>query len=121
MFKVPELARWKNAPDGWQSTEEDGNNGAFRLQSPESGWLLCIIASDQLGWEHVSVHAAKPGKMRTPTWKEMCYIKERFWSDEDVVMQLHPRKSQYVNNHPCTLHLWRPVSQEIPTPPTEFV
>lgn len=59
--------------------------------------------------------------MRTPTWKEMVYIKDLCWDGEDVVMQLHPRKSEYVNNHPHTLHLWRPIGQEIPTPPSIFV
>jgi len=32
------------------------------------------------------------------------------------VMQIHPRKSEYVNCHPYVLHLWRPINQVIPTP-----
>jgi hypothetical protein len=51
----------------------------------------------------------------------MAYVKDLCWDAEDVVMQLHPRKSEYVNNHPHVLHLWRPVDVEIPTPPSIFV
>lgn len=86
-------------------------------------------------WEHVSVHAYRARKaevigllgrtgapqMRTPTWDEMSYAKRLCWDDEDVVMQLHPRRSGYVNNHPHVLHLWRPRNQIIPEPPSIFV
>lgn len=60
-------------------------------------------------------------QMRTPNWKEMSYVKRLCWDEEDVVMQLHPRESEYVNCHPHVLHLWRPIDQEIPTPPAIFV
>jgi hypothetical protein len=47
--------------------------------------------------------------------------KDLFWEPEDVVMQLHPQKSTYVNFNPHTLHLWRPKSVRIPTPPVGMV
>ena len=37
--------------------------------------------------------------------------------DDEVVMQLHPAKKDYINNHPCCLHLWKPEKEEIPLPP----
>jgi hypothetical protein len=94
-----------------------GNNGAFLLSSPEPGWSLVVIASDGMGWEHVSVRAHQGKRSRIPTWKEMAHAKDTFWTDEDLVMQLHPRKSDYINVHPHVLHLWRPIDQNIPTPP----
>ena len=131
MFHVPELARDVNHPI-LGSTRADGNNGAFHVDSPEPGWMLALICSDGTGedarpidaWEHVSVHAySKFGreKQRTPNWNEMAYVKRLCWDDEDVVIQYHPRKSEYVNNHPHVLHLWRPRNAEIPTPPPELV
>jgi len=51
----------------------------------------------------------------------MAFVKDLCWDDDDVVMQLHPRKADYVNDHPHTLHLWRPIDREIPTPPTIFI
>lgn len=119
-FRVPEDARLRTHPTlGSDST--DGNNGAFVLPSPEPGWMLLLICSDGLGWEHVSVHAVRETKSRVPTWKEMQFVKQTCWDDEDVVMQLHPRQSEYVNRHPSVLHLWRPLAEAIPTPPPNLV
>lgn len=123
-FHVPEASRWVRAPVGYGSSSADGNNGVFRLPSPAPGWLLLVVASDQEGWEHASVHAARQtGKatMRTPSWDEMCFIKDTFWDAGDVVMQLHPTRQEYVNEHPHTLHLWRPIGQTIPLPPRAMV
>lgn len=96
------------------SKTENEYNGAFRLRSPFHSTLF-VISSDGGGWEHVSVSVVK--RKGVPTWKEMCWVKELFWEDEEVVMQLHPPKSEYVNTDPYTLHLWKPVEREIPTPP----
>lgn len=121
MFHAPEFARLINHPH-LASKKEDGNNGAFFLDSNVLSWKLACIVSDEGGWEHVSVHAFnKIGDMRTPFWSEMCRIKNMFWDEEDVVIQYHPKKSEYVNNHPYVLHLWRPINIEIPTPPSIYV
>ncbi len=125
-FHVPELARNTDHPMLGTSAS-DGNNGAFEIESPEPGWRLMLICSDGGEWEHVSIHAYRgqgvlsKGQQRTPNWREMVYVKDLCWDDEDVVMQLHPKKSDYVNMHPHTLHLWRPLAAEIPTPPSVFV
>jgi hypothetical protein len=92
---------------------EDG--GAYSI--PFRSAILSVIASDGGGWEHVSVSL----KNRCPNWEEMCFIKNLFWDNEEWVMQLHPPKSQYINNHPHCLHLWRPQAESIPMPPSEFV
>lgn len=116
MFHVPELARDTTHPV-LGSDSSFGNNGVFNIESPEPGWRLFLIASDGMGWEHVSVHANRDdGRKRTPTWKEMSYVKRLCWDAEDVVVQFHPRESEYVNCHPNVLHLWRPTEQTIPTP-----
>ncbi|MDP9039797.1 MAG: hypothetical protein M3O02_11090 [Acidobacteriota bacterium] len=47
----------------------------------------------------------------------MCFVKALFWDDEETVMQLHPPKSEWINNHEYCLHLWRPLNQPIPRPP----
>lgn len=97
-----------------------GNNGAFVISCPATRRKLSIVASDQEGWEHVSVHISnRPND--TPTWVEMSFAKELFWQDEEWVVQYHPAKSAYVNCHPGTLHLWKPLNETIPTPPTDMV
>lgn len=120
MFKVPEKYRLKVSP--FKSDESHGNNGVFIVPSYDKGRALSIIASDGLGWEHVSVHAVgNTGKSFTPSWVEMCQVKDLFWSEDDVVIQYHPAKKDYVNMHPNTLHLWRPIDVVIPTPPLVLV
>lgn len=127
MFHVPQLARIMHGPLG--TTSLDGNNGAFTFDSSEPGWQLFLICSDgteapdvpEWQWEHVSVSARRGDRVRIPTWKEMSYVKRLCWDAEDVVMQLHPRESEYVNCHTSVLHLWRPKNQTIPTPPAELV
>jgi hypothetical protein len=122
MFHVPEQARDTSHPVLGTSSA-DGNNGAFHLDSPEPGWSLAIIASDGEGWEHVSVHAYRVQRTqeRTPTWKEMCFVKRAFWDGEDEVVQFHPKESEYVNCHEHTLHLWRAVGVTFPRPRGELV
>lgn len=66
-------------------------------------------------FEHASVSVV--GEERCPTWAEMCYIKDLFWGPEECVIQYHPPRSQYVNNHPYVLHLWKPKGVAIPLPP----
>ena len=92
---------------------EDG--GLFIV--PFEGRELQVIASNGGDWEHVSVSLPN----RCPNWREMCLIKNIFWQEEDVVMQLHPAKSEYVNMHPYCLHLWRPLLEVIPCPPSWMV
>lgn len=92
-----------------------GNNGFFRFTY--KGSVLSAMSSDGRGWEHVSVSL----QQRCPTWEEMCYVKALFWDDEDTVVQFHPPKSQYVNNHNYCLHLWRPLGVTIPVPPSDLV
>ena len=114
-FRVPNEFRYKDKSSPYYSEDSYGNNGAFYI--PFESFTLKVIASDGMGWEHVS--ASLPN--RCPNWKEMCFLKDLFWSEEDTVIQYHPKKSEYVNNHPYTLHLWRPTKHKLPTPPAIMV
>ena len=71
-----------------------------------SSGIECIFIAgwNEGGWEHVSVGLPR----RLPTWEEMCEVKDIFWDDEEEVIQIHPKKSHYVNLTEA-LHLWRPV------------
>ena len=94
----------------------DSDCGLFKVFV--SGKSFIVIASTGGGWDHVSVHRPN-GKI--PTWDEMCAIKDMFFSEEEVVVQYHPKKSEYVNIHEGCLHLWRPRDEKMPTPPKIFV
>jgi hypothetical protein len=105
--------RIKNHPAGLG----DEGNGAFKLFI--NGRSFFVLATDGGGWEHVSVSLRN--QKRCPTWEEMCAVKDLFFHPDEVVMQLHPAKSDYINNHPYCLHLWRPIGKEIPLPPVDYV
>ena len=85
-----------------QFGDGDEHNGAFNLKLKGSNLPFMVIASDGDGWDHVSVSTAN----RVPRWQEMNEIKEMFFEPEEVVFQLHPAKSNYINIHPYTVHLW---------------
>jgi hypothetical protein len=122
MFKVPEKYRLEVGP--YASTKEFGNNGAFIIPIDFYKRLKVIcICSDGAGWEHVSVSLLvneKPIK-QTPSWDHMCTVKEMFWDDEDTVIQYHPPKSTYVNQHEYCLHLWRKIDFNLPVPESILV
>lgn len=116
-FHVPADGRITSGP--LASTPAYGNNGAFLvpIKIKSKRITVRVIASDGEDWEHVSV--SYPGGV--PSWSIMCAVKAIFWDDEDCVVQYHPPRSQYVNNHPGCLHLWRPIGQELPAPPAWMV
>lgn len=91
-----------------------GNNGAFVVPGPERHRLF-VIVSDQDGWEHCSV--SLHNKARLPTWTEMCHIKDLFWPEDEIVVQYHPAKADYINFQSSTLHLWRPAGHDLIHPP----
>lgn len=95
----------------------DSENGIFIVSV--CGKSFYVVASTGGGWEHVSVSPVK-GK-NCPTWTQMCAIKDMFFEEEEVVIQYHPAKSQYVNICNNCLHLWRPVGIKLPVPPKSFV
>lgn len=76
-----------------------------------------ILFSRAHGWEHASISM----KQRNPTWDEMCLLKDIFWNDEEIVIQYHPPKSQYVNDHLHCLHLWKKIDSEFELPPNFLV
>lgn len=128
-FRVPESYRLRTGPMASDFTY--GRNGAFAFPSVIPNRNMIVIASDGKDWkaagldgepwEHVSVHCYSGKRQFTPTWVEMCAVKDMFWDEDDVVIQIHPAKSEYVNNHLNTLHLWRPTQTKLPLPPSVTV
>ena len=71
----------------------DSGNGVFEVRVGAK-WFW-VIASNGGGWEHVSVSPVSGTSI--PTWKDMCAIKDMFFEDEEEVIQIHPKKSEYMN------------------------
>lgn len=88
----------------------DPRTGAFsgkgwvRVGKNKSAKCATVVwGSDEHGVEHVSVSF----KDRCPTWDEMCIVKDVFWREEERCIQLHPKRSEYVNMVEHCLHIWR--------------
>jgi hypothetical protein len=122
--QFPERLQSGRVIDGrFASHPSDGAYGCFFVHGP-CGEELQIIASGgdeadpaSYGWEHVSVSTRR----RIPNWLEMSFAKDLFWSEDECVVQFHPPRSEYINNHPNCLHLWRHKTQIFPMPPTILV
>lgn len=95
--------------------DNDGMGGKF--YDKNTGKWLNFIFSYQMGWEHLSV--SMPNK--TPSWDQMCMMKDIFWDEDEACVEYHPRKQDYVNNHPHCLHIWKPTEEHLPTPPSILV
>src|SRR5690554_2926413 len=111
MKSIEELK--KNPRIQFIETGKDGGIGY--IVHPVVEWHMTVIFSNALGWDHVSVSRGN----QTPTWEEMCIVKDIFFREEECVVQYHPPKTENINNnphHPYVLHLWRPQNQEIPMP-----
>lgn len=114
-----ERYRLRNEELMYYGVNGDSGNGMFKVYV--GGKSFFVVASNGGGWEHVSVSPCNRKRKDCPTWEEMCAIKDMFFEPEETVVQYHPPKSEYVNNHPNCLHLWRPLEQEIPRPPMIYV
>lgn len=84
-----------------------------------NGWRGIVIWSDGAGWGHVSVSANS--KKIVPSWNDMCFVKDIFFTDDEAVIEIHPKKSEYVNNVNNCLHLWRCKYREMVLPPSCLV
>lgn len=112
-FRLTDYERFIYGRDG------DSSCGCFKVHV--GGRSFKVIASIGGGWEHVSVSPWSEKRKTCPTWDEMCAIKDMFFESEERVVQYHPPKSEYVNQHPYCLHLWRPTVDSMPFPPAIFV
>jgi hypothetical protein len=110
----------------YESDERDGMNGMFLIPFTDDfgkSHQLGCIASDQEGWEHVSVtdQTTRKSQKICPSWEMMCRVKRAFWDDEETVIEYHVPMSEWINYHSGCLHLWKPIGIEIPRPPSLFV
>lgn len=98
-------------------TGPDGGHGVVHHKKL-SGSVIWSFGGE---WEHVSV--APFDRKYTPNWDDMCWLKELFFRDDEVAVQFHPPKSEYVNNLGNCLHLWRLASSTnyMPMPPSWMV
>lgn len=116
MKNLHELDNYREPHPWWPQTAKAGSFKVF-----VKGRSFMVLASvDDTGddgvWEHISVQMRN--QKRCPTWDEMCEIKDMFFGPEEVCIQYHPAKSNYINIQEYCLHIWRPIGGILrdPTP-----
>lgn len=106
----------------FRTDDNDGLSGAFFVVCHKTACELKIISSTGHGWEKEGLappcweHVSVSTRNRCPNWDEMCFVKSLFWDDTETVVQFHPDRAHYVNCHPYTLHLWKPVGISLVLP-----
>jgi hypothetical protein len=65
---------------------------------------VACVAAAAAGWDHVSLSC----KVRCPVHAEVMLVHRLFFGDEQSSMQLQMPKADHINNHPWTVHIWRP-------------
>lgn len=61
-----------------------------------------VIYCTENGKEHVSISHAK----RLPTWDEIKYVRYKLMKDNATIVQILPRREEYINIHENCFHLW---------------
>lgn len=105
------LEKFRFDHPNYEIAEEGSIEGSFEIMYGNK--RLRVLSGCGDGWDHVSVSLTH----RTPTWQEMNWIKDRFFEPDELVIQFHPPKDQYINVGKTALHLWRPWNQKIELPP----
>lgn len=98
-----------------QQIGHDGGSGFVQFGKMRAS----VIWSNGGGWEHVSMAPYRHSYV--PSWDDMCRLKDLFFRETEWVVQFHPPASEYVNNVANCLHLWRPIEETMPTPPSWMV
>ena len=118
MKQLEEILKNKKLLKIWRN---NSNDKCLQLKltvySDKQNSEVLVKFTKAVGWEHLSVST----ETETPCWDCMEEMKEIFWEDDEECFQLHPKKSNYINNHEHCLHIWRPLEQQIPIPDTILV
>ncbi len=96
---------------------EKSDQVKLNIKAKYNGKIAFVKFSRAVGWEHLSVAFED----EIPSWNFMQEMKEMFWEDDEVAYQIHPKKSEYINNNEYCLHIWRNLEQEVKTPPTIMI
>ncbi len=84
--------------------------GAFKV--PVGKRFFLVLASVDYGAEQAVEHISVSHRNEkiVPSWDEMSKIKDMFFLPEEECVEIHPKRSEYVNMVDNCLHIWRPVN-----------
>lgn len=78
----------------------------YKFPLSENAYGQCSATNfNNVRWEHIMLNL-EPHK-RCASYEEMSALKEKFWRKNEVAIQVHPKKANYINIKQYALHLWR--------------
>lgn len=102
------LMRWRQL--------QGGQDGAMYVRSGISLSLAeppkqTVILSGGYRGDQQWLHVSTAWTNRLPTWEEFREVRETFFGDDLVAIQVFPPKAEYVNVHRFCLHLYARVDE----------
>lgn len=93
-------------PPAWTLVERSADGACFRR-----GTIQVIVSlglyDDRALWIHVSLCGSTgQSKFYLPSWEELKRVKHDFIGEDRWAYQVLPPLSEYINQHPCVLHLF---------------
>lgn len=85
-------------------SEKERYEFEFPLTEIAYGECSAINFNDE-EWEHIMLNLEEHN--RCASYEEMSVLKETFWEENEIAIQVHPKKSEYINLRQYALHLWR--------------
>lgn len=95
---------WRRIEGGTVNAETGRHNGNMYVNERRGLRVILSAAVEDDGkrWLHLSMSLAT----RLPTWSELVQAKEAFMGKESRAVQVLPPRSEWVNIHEYTLHLF---------------
>jgi len=99
-------------PSGWSIIDRFGDG--YRLQLRDGLRVIVSTADfpDGRDWMHVSMSRVD----RLPSYGDMKHVKEVLIGNDRWAAQFFPPAADHVNIHQFCLHLWCPLTGELPWP-----
>jgi len=99
----------KDGPMEEEDIDENLRTGKFRNSMFVHDGFTVMFTVENHGtsaYQHLSVSR----KERYPSWDEIVLFRSLFFEDDDEIVQVIPKESDYVNVHDNCFHMWLDIS-----------
>ena len=104
-------AAMSRVPPSWNRIMSDVSGGAFIRSSLDQRSIQVIYTVQRYDDGRIWVHVSACGRSGSsnfflPSWDEMKRVKNDFIGEDKWAYQVFPSAKDYINQHPCVLHLF---------------
>lgn len=102
----------KVLPSGWYVISDFGDGNAYKYRTGINVIVSTASMPDSREWMHISVSRND----RLPSFDDLKFVKSIFAGDNRYAYQVFAPVEKHVNIHNFCLHLWVPLTGELPLP-----